>query len=53
MGSVKQTMDLFTIICRIDYKKTAEELVEHFNENVNALFGPMSDPQVFDNFMGL
>ncbi|KAL7073722.1 hypothetical protein ACQ4LE_007266 [Meloidogyne hapla] len=38
MGSVKQLMELFTVISRNDYKTTVEELVRNFEESLAVLF---------------
>lgn len=36
-ASVKQIMELFTVIGRRDYKKTVNELITRFDENMNIL----------------
>ncbi|KAF7633265.1 hypothetical protein Mgra_00007366 [Meloidogyne graminicola] len=38
MGSVKQLMELFTVISRNNYKSTVEVLVRYFEESLNVLF---------------
>jgi hypothetical protein len=47
MGSVKQTMELFTIIARRNYKRTTEELIGHFDTNLSVLFNSASNEQVW------
>lgn len=37
LGSVKQLMELFTVISRRDYKSTVQELVALFDENMSLL----------------
>uniref|UniRef100_A0A914LV60 Exportin-7/Ran-binding protein 17 TPR repeats domain-containing protein n=1 Tax=Meloidogyne incognita TaxID=6306 RepID=A0A914LV60_MELIC len=38
LGSVKQLMELFTVISRSDYKTSVEELVRNFEESLGVLF---------------
>uniref|UniRef100_A0A183BLN1 Importin N-terminal domain-containing protein n=1 Tax=Globodera pallida TaxID=36090 RepID=A0A183BLN1_GLOPA len=38
MGSVKQLMELFTVLSRKDYKQTVKELLERFDESLSILF---------------
>ncbi|KAL3083211.1 hypothetical protein niasHS_011013 [Heterodera schachtii] len=38
MGSVKQLMELFTILSRKDYKQTVKELLARFDESLGILF---------------
>jgi hypothetical protein len=47
MGSVKQLMELFTVISRKDYKRTVEELVQQFEESLSVLFRQGTTEEVF------
>lgn len=47
MGSVKQLMELFTVISRKDYKKTVEELIRLFEKSLAILFSQGITEEVF------
>jgi len=47
LGSVKQLMELFTVISRSDYKTSVEELVRNFEESLGVLFRQGVSNQVF------
>ena len=51
MGSVKQLMELFTVISRSDYKTTVEELVRNFEESLSILFRQGVSNQVYFEYI--